>query len=193
MNGIRYAYASISDLLEEAGSPLSLAELHGGLCGVFCAGGRISGRDWLDTQVDDCAAPAEDVGALAAQLEDLEDECWRTLSGTSMEFQPLLPDDQEALAPRVEALALWCHGFISGLVMGGYEPDDDRREAPEGLEEIVQDLAAISQAGTDAKELSNPESAEELLVELTEYVRVGVQIVFESLSRHGAESGKTIH
>lgn len=194
MNASELRYASISDMLEEVGSPISLAELHGGLCGVFCAGGRDVGHDWLEDQIADCEGPADDIAALAGRLELLEARCWRALTGTSMEFEPLLPDDDEDLAPRVQALALWCHGFLGGLVVGGYELERGQRGESEELEEIVHDFAAISQAGADPEDLADPDRAEALFVELSEYVRVSAQIAFETLASRGADArGETLH
>lgn len=190
---MRLAYASISDLLTAAGTPVSLAELHGGLCGVFCAGGRASGQDWLEQQIGECAVSRENAQTLAERLEDLESESWQALAGASFEFEPLLPEDDGAIATRIEALASWCHGFLSGLVVGGYRLDGEADSAPE-LEEIIHDFAAISQAGVDDDALANPEKAEAFLVELSEYVRVGVQIVFESLGAwEAAAEPRTLH
>jgi len=187
------AYASISDLLTAAGAPVSLAELHGGLCGVFCAGGRASGQHWLEHQFDDCAAAPDDVAALAEGLADLATESWRALAGASFEFEPLLPDDGGAIDARVEALAAWCHGFLSGLVAGGYRIEGEAAPSPE-LEEIVHDFVAISQAGVDDDEVSSPETTEAFFVELSEYVRVSVQIVFESLGAwETADEPQTLH
>ena len=69
-----------------------------------------------------------------------------------------------------------------------------RRHRPERLPgdagEIVRDLAQIMRAGVDEREAT--EANESALAELVEFVRVGVQVVFEELrTLRGAEPRPT--
>lgn len=139
-------------------------------------------------------------GALDAardQLRELELYSWRTLSGSGLEFYPLLPDDDAILGERVAALALWCHGFLSGLGLAGFSLDSDQTgESTAGpLEEILCDFSEISRAAVGADEFDDEDQADFALAELIEYVRVSVQIVFEELepSRASGSGTATIH
>ena len=87
-----------------------------------------------------------------------------------------MPDDDEPIERRTEALTLWCNGFVYGLGTGG-APDPERLPGDAG--EIVRDLAQIMRAGVDERE--GIEANESALAELVEFVRVGVQVVFEEL------------
>jgi yecA family protein len=193
MSGIELDYEALLDHLRAAGmQPLS--ELHGGLCGVMSAGGRDPARRWLVQQLDDLASDSDEDDALAAALERLEAETWRALSGSAMEFEPLLPAGSAALDERVAALAAWCDGFLSGLALGGWRPEHGDQDGPGELDEIIRDLVEISKAGVDSDEREDPDAAEFLFVELSEFVRVSVQVVFETLgSQHEALPRATIH
>ena len=37
------------------------------------------------------------------------------LDDGELKFEPLLPSDDAPLAEQVEALAVWCQGFLSGV------------------------------------------------------------------------------
>jgi uncharacterized protein YgfB (UPF0149 family) len=94
-----------------------------------------------------------------------------------MQFEPLLPDDGAALDARTVALAQWCQGFLYGLGGGAIR---DINALPGQVGEIVRDLAEITRAGADADD--NEEANESAYVELVEFVRIAVQLVFEELS-----------
>jgi uncharacterized protein YgfB (UPF0149 family) len=186
-------YGTLAELLGRSRSPLPLPELHGGLCGVICASGRDAAGSWLDSLVDDCVADADTLSELSDRLQSLGYETWRALSGFSMEFSPLLPDDDYGIDQRAEALGLWCHGFLAGLVVGGLDLSGGQSELSAELNELVRDLAEISKVGADGKETEDPELGDSSLVELVEYVRVGAQYIFEELAPEPADERRTIH
>jgi yecA family protein len=187
-------YFSLSDLLSQSGSPLLLAELHGGLCGVICAGGRDAGASWLDDVLDDCTADASTLSELAERLGSLVDSTWQTLNGNCLEFAPLLPGDDSAIDMRADALALWCHGFLAGLVVGGLDLVSGSERVSDEMAELVRDFAEISKAGADAGEIEDEEVGARALTELVEFVRVGAQYCFEEMmAKSDATPKRTIH
>ena len=67
-------------------------------------------------------------------------------------------------------------GFLYGL---GSSSLNDAAGLPGDVGEIVRDLSEITQVGVDAEE--GVESNEGAYAELVEFVRVGVQLVFDEL------------
>ena len=199
-------YATLSVALDGLGGAMTVSELHGGFCGVLCAGGAAAASTWIEEFVAETEAPADEVEEALDIFRVMEVETRRALASADLEFRPLLPEDDSALDARVEELALWCHTFLSGLALGGLtltedstrssvdsDSDSDSEAATEtSLEEIVKDFAAISRAGLSAGELSDPTDADFALAEIVEYVRVSVQIVFEEIAdTRGNEAGLT--
>jgi uncharacterized protein len=192
VSGIEADYGDLAELLNRSGAPLPLAELHGGLCGVICASGQGAAAGWLDSLLDDCTADAETLSQLAARLEALGNDTWQALNGLALEFYPLLPSDDVGIGQRAEALGLWCHGFLAGLVIGGVDLAGGTEALSDELAELVRDFAEISKAGADSEEADDPELGDDSLTELVEFVRVGTQFAFEELVP-GSTQERIIH
>lgn len=110
----------------------------------------------------DAEQPPELLGTLC-------DETLRQLDDPGFEFELLLPDDDAELATRTRALAEWCDGFVFGVGAGGHRAAD----LPEQSAEFLRDAMRIARADADE---AGGETDEAALVELTEYVRVGVML-----------------
>lgn len=191
LSAIETDYRNLAELLNRTGSPLPPSELHGGLCGVICASGREAAAGWLGSLVDDCAGDSRTLADLAQQLELLGQETWSELSGLALEFAPLLPDDDETIDQRAHALALWCHGFLAGLVVGGVDLGAGSNGLSPELRELVRDFMQISQAGLGSED-GETEENDQAFVELVEFVRVGAQFAFEELLPK-TDRQRTIH
>ena len=174
-------YDQVKRLLSESRAVTEPAEAHGTLAGALCATGAYRLEDWLAEILPEGAAR----GDAAAQLREVYDETRAALTGTQMQFSLLMPDDEAPIELRTEALTLWCNGFVYGL---GTSVAPDPEQLPGDAGEIVRDLAQIMRAGVDERE--GLEANEAALAELVEFVRVGVQVVFEELGalRHPAAS-----
>lgn len=166
-------YAQIQRLMSECRAVTEPAEAHGSLAGALCATDGYGVDDWLAEILPEGAAPEE---TAVLSLRGLYEATRAALSGTQMQFDLLMPDDDAPIERRAEALTLWCNGFVYGLGSGG-APDPEQLPGDAG--EIIRDLAQIMRAGVDERE--GAEANESALAELVEFVRVGVQVVFEEL------------
>ncbi len=170
----RYHYAAIQQVLAESRAVIEAAEAHGTLAGALCALEGYSVEDWIAEILPDVvgkvAAPAVLGGLYAATRA--------ALHGGAMDFDLLIPDDDAPIEERTRALSLWCNGFLYGLGTTG-AADPARLSSDAG--EVVRDLAEITHAGVDAAD--GAEENEAALAELVEFVRVGVQLVFEHAGR----------
>jgi uncharacterized protein YgfB (UPF0149 family) len=165
------AFADVARALDAGTSAVHPAEAHGCLCGALCLRPDYSLADWLDEILPDANADAD--GPFARLFA----ETAGVLAGTDMEFEPLLPDDDTDLASRVAALAAWCQGFLYGFGSAGTA---SQVALAETVGEVLADLAQVSHAGAVGSESRDVE--EDAYVELVEFVRAGVQIVYEELS-----------
>jgi len=102
----KLAYETLSEALAEAGVVPTLAELHGGLCGIMCVGGVAAADRWLEQQLEEWQQDGET--PIGEALHAVEHETWRMLNDGEMTFEPLLPGDEQPLDAQVRALAAWC-------------------------------------------------------------------------------------
>lgn len=171
-------YERLRDSLAASGAVVALAELHGGVCGALCAGGPAAARRWVMDSLDDVELGAS-AAALADDIEELIGTSARMLEDEELKFEPLLPSDDAPLPEQVEALAVWCQGFLSGVGSTGLAHGSVEGEA---LREVLRDFAEISRAGLSEDEAAGEDQPDFALAQIHEYVRVGVQLVFEELA-----------
>jgi uncharacterized protein YgfB (UPF0149 family) len=96
------------------------------------------------------------------------------LEDVSFLFQPILPDDELPLTERLVAVGEWCSNYLSGLGDGmdqTFKLSDDGKEA-------LEDIAAIGQVSVD---FETDDDGERDYVELVEFIRIAVQVVFSEL------------
>ncbi|MCJ7558001.1 MAG: UPF0149 family protein [Gammaproteobacteria bacterium] len=172
MNDI--TYDELRDGLEQAGVELTAGELHGAISGLVCATPDNDLRRLWSVLLS--GPPPE--GALASLANDLAVQTAHLLEERQMGFQPLLPEDDAAMTEKTQELARWCQSFLAGLGAAGSVNKDAMGEQ---VGEIVLDFSRISQAGFDEVD-EDPEEAENAFAEVLEYVRVGVQLVYEELA-----------
>jgi uncharacterized protein len=170
---IQTTYNEIQRVLTDERSMTDAAEAHGTLTGCLCAAIRYRFEDWLlEILPEGRAQPLA-----AASLRELYQETAGALEASEMEFELLLPEDEASLDARTVALGQWCQGFLYGL---GGSAIQDTNALPGEVGEIVRDLSEITRVGVDDGQ--SVESNESAYAELVEFVRVGVQLVFEELS-----------
>jgi len=160
------SFEEVQDAL--SGSDLSgtAAEAHGLLSGMLCVDVATDCRQWLG----DFFGPELNGirGEDHLQLDRLYQQTRRQLVDFDFSFEPLLPDDEESLEARAQSLGEWCHGFLQGI---GYTGKTS--EWPGETTEILRDFLEIVRLDPAAA----GEGDESAYTELTEYVRVGVQVI----------------
>jgi uncharacterized protein len=178
------SYAEIQRVLADERSMTDAAEAHGTLAGALCTTSEYRFEDWLQEILPEGRAQAISTGALRG-LYFLTTE---TLAGADMAFEPLLPEETQPLDERAAALSQWCVGFLYGLGSGSIQ---DLSKLPGEVGEVIRDFDELTRVGVGAGE--GEEENESAYVELVEFVRVGVQLVFEELEslRAQAPDGET--
>lgn len=177
--------------LRGAGALGEPAEIHGEFCGLACVMGHDAVAPWANAaladspQTDASSAPESSV----ATLRDFAESTWASLDSGDMSFSLLLPPDDEPLQRRAESLGAWCQGFMQGLGAAGGPGQDNPIVDHAVVRDIVGDFSEITRAMFAEDETE--EEGEAALMELVEYVRVSVQLIFEELHtiRVAGESG----
>jgi len=188
--------SQLEGLLFDVDAMLGATESHGALCGMLCAQGATEAAQWM-LQVlgehEETSSALQQAGKLLIQVHQLSVE---QMNDSNVDFDLMLPDDDEPLESRVEALGVWCQGFVYGLAVGGVKEDTD---LPEDSKELIKDILEISRAGyiaDDEAELNamaegDGEEDEVAFMEVTEYVRMGTLLIYEELQP--LQSSQTVH
>ena len=166
------SYPELQRVLTQARAVSDAPEAHGTLVGALCAAARYSLEDWIAEILPEGRASEAAAAPLRAMFEATVD----ALRSDEMQFQPLLPADEDSLAERAGALGEWCQGFLYGLGTGQFRDVD---AAGSEVGEILRDLTEITRLDIDPED--GEAANEEAYAELVEFVRVGVQLVFEQL------------
>jgi uncharacterized protein len=202
----------LSDILRELRISSSAAHVHGSLVGYLSAGGQIQTQLTLDDEMNAEPIAVEDdieeSGAeLAERFEDgnknpkhwfaqlLDDEATDIPRETQIEldqfarftasllqqddlrFELMLPEDARPIEDRVQSLNEWCGAYIGGLGLGGFahikELSKDARSALKHFEQIAR---------TEVELDDDEEGNENALMELTEFAKVSVLMLYAEIA-----------
>ena len=165
----RSFYTSVSDALSVLESDVEPAECHGMLCGMLCSPDGFATEDWLQHLA---GYTGEDLGeAVDETLRDLLQSTVRGMDSDEFAFELLLPDDEEPLVVRTDALGGWCRGFLSGFGVARGATGMSHES-----QEFLGDLYRISQV--DPAEATG-EAGEQAFLEIVEYARMGAILLRE--------------
>jgi len=178
-----------------------LAECHGVLCGLICRNSSVSHVDYLG-QLATLQLITEPDKALSELFVDAHISTSQQLADMDMGFNLWLPDDDQPLVERTDALAQWCTGLLAGLGLGGELPVLSE-EATEALDDIRQIARAAypqvgmtdaereqiieMETGIDEEPDEEAEDDENAFMEIVEYVRVVTLMLCEEMRGPGVE------
>ena len=168
------SFDEVANALLEQGELVSPAELHGCLCGLL-GGGFQGDDDALLTQLEKTLDTSLH-GALADAVSDLRRAAVESVTEGDFDFLLLLPDEDLELTQRIEAMASWCRGFLSGFAQARVSADAAGQAVATDSAEALKDFAAIAQAAADDDEEDLAER-EDHYFELLEYLRVAAMNV----------------
>jgi hypothetical protein len=169
-------YHNVAETLRRASIPVDAADCQGFLCGLICAAGFADQKTWV-AEFFEAYDPKDPPQAEAFNLlQRLYENTLIRLNSPDLDFELLLPDDEDPLRDRTESLANWCCGFLSGLGVGGLPAQD---QLCDEVAELLGDLSQIARVDFDLEELDEEEQV--AFEEVVEYVRVGALFVYEEL------------
>lgn len=172
-------YGELSAALNKTSLKLHASQVHGLISGILC-GNPKSTSAWEEL-VTGGKEPGKKTHEL---LQALYDATAKQLNDFLFDFALVLPSDEDELPIRAEALTLWCQGFLTGLKLAQIQIVD--RE-PSEMTEAINDLIEI--AKMNYEEVVASEEDEDAYIELVEYVRMAVILIYQDL-REAQEPNK---
>ena len=180
MMGLTIDHYELEVALRRCGSTWNAGQAHGLLCSRLALAGADGASRWL-LQV---LADTDPDNALRTECEALLDALctatWQQLAERQSDFMLLLPDEDDSVQVRAEAMGQWCEGFLHGLVSEAHGDELRERLAGEPLSDIIKDMLEITRgaAGDEADE----DEDDDALSEVVEYLRVAAQLTYEELA-----------
>ncbi len=173
LQGIPVLFDELADQLVSLGGDGHPSEIHGFLAGLFSAGSPPTCNQW-QAQLAEQWGDKTINDSLAEMLTRLYSTMLGELENGDFSLQLLLPDDEDELAQRTEALGIWCQSFISGFGQGL-----QKQEVGDVVEDVLRDFGEISliEAADDSEE------SEKLFMEVSEFVRMAWLTVYTDI--HG--------
>ncbi len=173
MTEIQKIYPILNKSLTLVGALMSAAEAHGILCGLLCSS-DFDNDKWLkqvlgETNIQDGLA-----SKCEQQLLLLKNYTLEQLNSPNFEFMPLVPDEDESMSERIQALGTWCQGFLFGLGLAGVEKfaGDEK--------EFIDDLVSIARIDTNSSD-DDSNKNEEHYMQIIEYIKIGVIGLYEEM------------
>ena len=161
-------HADVTAQLHALEVGMDASELHGSLCGYLSGGGLDAGRgDWMNRMLAD---PEPVDIAPDSALDRMYVATASLLEAPDFGFELLLPPGDDPVAARGEALLGWCRGFLGGFgLAAGAKPP---------LSEESQDaLADLGRIAASDLSYDDPDTDEEALEEVAEFVRVAALLL----------------
>jgi len=173
-------YFNLDMALQEAEADYNSAETQAIACGMLAVNISADKIAWvkmifgeIDTS-DSAHATKQGVAIeLSGELFDLSK---KQMQDSNLGFDILLPEEDEGLFVRVNALQQWCSGFVVGVTMAGVK---DTSKLPEDSRELLADLTEIGTSGEF--DLGDEDESEDAFEEIKEYIRMGVLLINEEL------------
>ncbi len=183
MSSTTVIYDELTNLYARMGITAGASETHGIVTGLVCGGAaRDSVRDALYLVAGSQRLPDNTAEAVSQILVELYDATVRSFNNDRFDYELVLPDDENSIVERIDAVAAWCQGFVLGLLQN---EDISIEKLDEDSAEIVRDIMAIAEVES-LNEMVNDDghaqSDEHSLTEIEQYLRVGAQLVFEELN-----------
>jgi uncharacterized protein YgfB (UPF0149 family) len=166
--------------LQEVDAEYNAAEAQAIACGLLVVNISADKIAWvkmvfgaIDTSDSANSTKQGEAIELAGKLFDLTKS---QLQDSNLGFDLFLPDEDEDLFPRVNALQQWCSAFVVGVTMAGIK---DTSKLPEDSRELIADFTQIGTSGDF--DLDDEDASEEAFLDISEYVRMGVLLINEEL------------
>ncbi len=163
-------YDDLAEALEKTTLKLHPSQVHGLITGILC-GNPNSSTAWEELVTGD-----KEPKSTHELLQTLYNKTENQLEEFLFEFHLLLPSDEDSLTERAEALTVWTQGFLTGLKLAEVQIVD----RPVGdITEAINDIIEI--AKMNYEEVVASEEDEAAFVELVEYVRMAVILIYQDL------------
>ncbi len=172
---IKEKYRLLDDWLVDNNSEIRASEVQGLLGGLMAVHFQISFKEFIAHLAEYAEVSVEKLAQINDSLELVYSMLCKSWTGIAVDFEMLLPDDDELIDERVDALGAWCGAFLAGLGLSG--------ELSQSLKMSVDARSAL----TDLSEITRIEvgdgsdDLEKAFFDVSEHVRLSAVLVLTDL------------
>ena len=182
-------YRSVDDWLVDQNSDIRASEVQGLLAGLMAANLQVRPEEYVARLAEYADLQPGMLTQIAEMLETLYGELHESWSGMGLDFEMLLPEDDELIEERAEALGAWCESFLAGLGLSGELSND--QQLSEDVRQALEDLSEIARIEADGDD----ESLEKAFADVSEHVRLAALLVATELrgDQHDVAQDPMVH
>lgn len=170
-------FDQINDALEPYQELESPSFLQGMLLGLMSGDSEIKEGAWIKRILTEADIKSVKESFLTI-LHEMYLDADKMLNGSGFELELMLPDEDVPVANRAYLLGQLCEGFLYGMGIVNKDKDNLRGD----VLELVKDFGSIAAIDVENLEGEDDEQEEEDLMQLIEFVKVGVMTINEELN-----------
>ncbi|NQZ81692.1 MAG: UPF0149 family protein [Colwellia sp.] len=169
-----FDFSSVQAIITAESVEAHASEVHGVLTGLICAGYAYERTDYLG-MVNDMLNNSEGLPKkVKTVLKGLFGQLWQDILDDSYSFQLMLPDDDDTIVERGNALGMWVQGFNLGFGL----QQNKTTVLSADVKEVLNDFVEIANL---SDEMEEDEDTEQAFFEISEYVRISALLCFTEL------------
>jgi uncharacterized protein YgfB (UPF0149 family) len=173
-------YTELAAAMQRCNMPQSPAESQGFALGLYVARVTEPLALWQKELYSDFDPADVLAGECRKSLDRVFANVFATDDSEPMQLALLLPGDIVVDSARVGAVCDWCQGFLFGFGLGG---ERAASRLSDQSRELLQDIAEMTRL--DTEDVENNAENQSALIEIEEFLRVGVLLMRDELSGRG--------
>jgi len=175
-------FASAQAIITTENIKAHASEIHGVLTGLICAGFPFEDQSYL-AMLNDLFNNGEGFPKkIKSTVKQMFSELWTDILDDAYSFQLLLPDDDDSIVERGNALGAWVQGFNLGFGL-------QQKGSPVVSEEVKEVLTDFAEIANLSEEMEEDEATEQAYFEINEYVRISALLCFSEIAALPSKSG----
>lgn len=168
-------YQAFAAHLQKISVLASPAELHAHAVGFLCVNKHFDQQQWQQSAEADYCVESTDTRSIDDIFSAVFEHAGEQLNKDNYTFELLLPNDS-SISERLSILADWINTFLSALGLAGFS---QVQSLSKECSEFIADLNKIARVEKDAEEAEGEELD---FMEITEYIRTGIMILYLELN-----------
>lgn len=169
-------YQAFATHLQKISVLASPAELHAHAVGFLCVNKQYDPQQWQHTAMQDYCVESTDSNSINDIFSAVFDHAKAHLDKDNNSFELLLPNENSSMSERLSILSDWINTFLAALGLAGMSATS---QLSEECTEFIADLNKIARVEKDAEEIEGEELD---FMEITEYIRTGVMMLYLELN-----------